>query len=396
MSKIDINIDIEDDSSSDINLHIKNKAGEIIKTLEDKTIQLINKHDYENVWDTYCSKYERQPDILPKVRRIIVIGDIHGDFELLIKSLKVAKVIDDNHNWIGDDTIIVQVGDQIDRCRSSDKPCNKKGATPSDEGNDWEILQYMTELHNKASKSNGKGAVYSLIGNHELMNVDGDFRYVSYEGIQEFDIKTYREDENFIKYYKDKHPDGNINNATGDDIRRWVFSPGNPVSNFLACTRKIAIIIGSNLFVHAGILPHIARKYNIKSINILLTLFLLKKIKKSEYKDILGNGSKGPLWTRDFAKVKSHRCDKLLKPLEKIYNVNKIYVGHTPMMTKGITDLCDSRIWLTDYGASTAFNPYDDINSNKDISEIKFSNRSEPRKVQVLEILDDTKINILF
>lgn len=385
-NKVHINIDVDDDESSDVNIDLK------IKIQDDKSQQIIDQNDYKKLWDNNksCSQYNHQPDILPQVDRIIVIGDIHGDFKLLKESLKLAKVIDDHDKWIGGETIVVQVGDQIDRCRYKDKPCNEKGSTVDDEGNDWIILQYMTDLHNKAKKLNG--AVYSLIGNHELMNVDGDFRYVSYEGLEEFNLEKYKKDEDFIKYFKEKHKD---REPTGDDIRRWMFSPGNPISNFLACTRKIAIIIGSNLFVHGGILPHIANKYNIESINVLLTLFLLKKIKKSKYKDILGNKSRTPLWTRDFAKASGERCDKLLDPLKEIYNVNNIYVGHTPMMTKGITSLCDKRIWLTDYGASTAFNPFDEINKKIKIDKLKFSNRSDIRKVQVLEILNDTQINII-
>lgn len=387
------------------------KKSKIIKNQEDRDNLIDTKYDFDKVWDTYCDKYEKNPDILPKADRIIVIGDIHGDFKILRESLKLANVIDSNDEWIGKNTIVVQVGDQIDRCRYNKNTkiiCNKPGATIDDEGNDWNILNYMTALHNKAKITGG--AVYSLIGNHEIMNVNGDFRYVSHEGINEMKVKDYVDNKSFIDYYKirNKIPKDLkdedlkkyvLERLTNEDVRRWVYSPGNPASNFLACTRKVAIIIGSNLFVHGGILPHIAYKYNIKSINKLMTLFLLKKIKSSEYKDLFLDYTNSPLWTRAFARldnIDEKDCNRLLKPLEQVYEVykvGKIYVGHTPMMKTGITSICNDKIWLTDYGASTAFNPFDEtITETGD----KISNiRSINRKVQVLEILNDNEINIL-
>ena len=56
------------------------------------------------------------------------------------------------------------------------------------------------------------------------------------------------------------------------------FSPGNEIANFLACTREMAIVIGSNLFVHAGILPSIVNRYNVDDLNNILSLYLLDEL----------------------------------------------------------------------------------------------------------------------
>lgn len=353
-----------------------------------------NIYNFKKVWKDQCSKYNinEQPNILPAVDRIIVLGDIHGDWEMTQKLLKVAKLIDDNGNWIGKDTVVVQVGDQIDRCRykiDSALSCDKPEATNPDEGNDWKILKYFTELHNQAQKVGG--AVYSLMGNHELMNVNGDFRYVSYEGRREF-----------IDY---KKPDGTtIEN--GDDARRWAFQPGNPISNFLACTRQTALIIGSNLFVHAGILPQIANKYSITELNEKMSLYLFDILRNSsEYSDIL-NKSESPLWNRVFGNMGLNKLDKsketklcseLLNPLFTNYKVDKIYIGHTPLMNDGISSRCDNRVWLTDFGASKAFDAFDKTSIYSESSDTNPYPRSDTRKPQVLEILKDGKeINILF
>ena len=130
-----------------------------------------------------------------------------------------------------------------------------------DERNDWKILQYMKELNKKANDDGG--AVYSLVGNHELMNVNGDMRYVSYEGFKEFEDFKYSS-----KYTK---PD-KVDSKDGEDMRKWAFKPGNPIADFLGCTRQMSLIIGSNIFVHAGILPKIAKKYSVQNLNQLMSL----------------------------------------------------------------------------------------------------------------------------
>ena len=162
-----------------------------------------------------CSLF---PSRLPAVNRIIVIGDLHGDWDATIESLKVAKLIDINNNWVGKDTVVVQLGDQIDRCRIL--PCNNPTSTKDDEASDIKILLFFTNLHKQAQKVGG--AVYSVIGNHELMNVIGDMRYVSYENIKEFDNM--------------------YDNKSGMESRIEAFKPGNPLANFLACTRKMVLI----------------------------------------------------------------------------------------------------------------------------------------------------------
>jgi hypothetical protein len=336
-------------------------------------------YNFNNLWKEKCSKYNvqtEQPHVLPSVYRIIVIGDIHGDWDMLNNILKIAKVIDNNGNWNGGKTVVVQVGDQVDRCRHTDIACSLKEATPFDEASDIRILKYLTELNRQAS-ING-GAVYSLMGNHELMNVDGNLNYVSYKGLREFDN---------YKGIKD-----------GAEARAYAFKPGNEMSEFLACTRQVALIIGSNLFVHGGILPEIAKKYNVQNINKLMSLYLWDKLNNSsKYNDLLSSSSLSPLWTRMFGHMgqavysndlniteTKEKCDSLMNPLKELYKINRLFIGHTPLMQNGIGNICNGQIWLTDYGSSKAFDKFDN------------NGRSKSRQPQVLEILNDgQQINII-
>ena len=55
--------------------------------------------------------------IYKKKKRIIVIGDLHGDYDAFVKCLIMSKLIDKNKNWIGNDSVLVQMGDQLDSKR---------------------------------------------------------------------------------------------------------------------------------------------------------------------------------------------------------------------------------------------------------------------------------------
>ena len=316
-----------------------------------------------------CKEYPNLPTVLPPCRRIIAIGDLHGDYQATIDSFKIANLIDEKLNWKGEDTVVIQIGDQIDRCRPYKYKCSDERATVNDEASDIKILNFFTKLHNQALDK--KGGVYSLLGNHEIMNVRGDMRYVSKKNIDMFNNTQFK---------------------SGLESRKYYFKPGNKYSNFLACTRQTAIIVGSYLFVHAGILPVLIKRYNltaknIDKINIYVKLWLLGLIKEQKIKHIV-NHRESPFWTRFFGNLMADKdgldknC-KVVEPLLNTLNINGMIVGHTPQLyneTNGKKQIssCNGKIWKIDNGVSQAFTQF-----------------GFKQKVQVLEILNDNEINIL-
>lgn len=295
---------------------------------------------------------------LPHKNRIIVLGDIHGDYDLLIKMLKMGQVIDDNNNWIGNDTVVIQLGDQID----SERKGVDKGLRVSNTNyllsNDIKILEFMTELHNKALKHDG--AVYSLLGNHEILNVQGYFNYVSkndmYEG------------------------------------RKEDFKPNGKMAKFLAHNRYSALKIGDYLFVHGGIISKYAKKYSIKFINEAVKKWLLgKKISKNIYNDLIDvptqdYNSLGPFWNRLYSTNNSVACDDF-NIVKEIYKVDKIFIAHTPQLNNGfglgVNSSCNDNIWKLDVGASYGF----------DINDDKTNNLNTSRKPQIL-VIENGKFEI--
>jgi hypothetical protein len=89
--------------------------------------------------------------------RIVAIGDVHGAFENFVSILQRTGLIDANRRWAGGATTFVQTGDVTDR---------GEGTRPA--------LDLLMALETEASAAGGR--VVALFGNHEGMNLVGEYR----------------------------------------------------------------------------------------------------------------------------------------------------------------------------------------------------------------------------
>lgn len=222
------------------------------------------------------------------------------------------------------------------------------------------------------------------------MNTLGQLSYVSYEGTKDFED------------YKDKmQPE--IIFESPSKAREYAFSPGNEYGVFLACTRVPAVIIGSNLFVHAGIIDNIVKylkihdKSDIETINIAVKKWLLGILDKENVEKIVSSTTNSIFWTRILGSIPPNVnmnddiCISHINNVLKIFKINNLIVGHTPqsfLYSDGINSTCSNKVWRVDNGSSSAFHMFDN-------NYIKTGKVSESRKPQILEILDDNIFNII-
>lgn len=330
--------------------------------------------------------------IIPEQRRIIAIGDIHGDLKLALQCLVIAKVIPyckdyftnkktsqdlyknlNKIKWIGDDTHVVQVGDQVDRCRplNNKYECHEENITKDDEPSDIIILDFFTFLHIQAVKSGG--AVISLLGNHELMNINGDLTYVSKLGIDQF--KNYN------------------NNYNGVEGRKKFFERGGKYAQFLSQSRRSVVIIGSTMFAHAGIIKKFMDKLNkdkpinkkkdaidiLKNINKIVSEWIFNELVTSENISYIINSPESLFWNRILGGFSNNKenCDKYLNNVLDILGLDRMVIGHTPYIKDGITPACNNKLYRVDIGASKAFNNYNPDPKPQVLEIIKNNNKKE-------------------
>jgi Calcineurin-like phosphoesterase len=98
---------------------------------------------------------------------LIAIGDIHGDFDDFTLMLKRVGLVDAALHWGGGKATLVQTGDLLDR--------GPKGR---------QVMDLLMSLEKEATTAGGE--VRILLGNHEVMNILGDLRYVPAEAYASF------------------------------------------------------------------------------------------------------------------------------------------------------------------------------------------------------------------
>ncbi len=254
----------------------------------------------------------------PMPKRLVAIGDLHGDLGAMRSALKAAGAIDDKDAWIGGDLVIVQTGDMLDR------------------GDDEQaMIDLSLKLQADAAKAGGR--YIQLLGNHELMNAAGDFRYVTPAALNDFD------------------------DAPGLDTSKWAkvpervrgrisaLGPGGVYAKKLA-THNVIAIVGDTAFSHAGVLADWVTQ--LEGVNQSARCWLDGQAGGPDAVVPALTGDTSPVWTRVFG-VDPVDCATAKASFDKL-GIKRQVVGHT-VQDRGINSACDDTIWRIDVGLSKTY-----------------------------------------
>jgi len=222
------------------------------------------------------------------IENVMVIGDVHGEFQKMLKLLLYNKVIDNNLNWIWGNDHLVFTGDIFDR-------------------GDYvtECLWFIYKLEQQAEKTGGK--VHFLVGTHELLKFTKFNGYLS-EKYNYLFTKRYKL---YADYYTEKYLLG-----------KWLRS------------KNTIVTINGNLFVHAGISPEFFHlNLSVDSLNNISREFFKNPYKFRRNIDVqIIMGKNGPYRYRGFNKDYEGKIDvnqEFIDSVCEFYNMNRIIYAHT-------------------------------------------------------------------
>lgn len=187
--------------------------------------------------------------------RIVAVGDVHGAFDEFAAILQNVGLIDGNRRWTGGAATLVQTGDVVDRGKKQ-----------------RECLDLLMDLQRQAPRDGG--AVIPLIGNHEVLNVIGDLRYLTPDVFRTYasqDAEKRRESarKDYLIFLSTHAGHGHevVAPADGEAKQKWLddhplgffehrdaFGPDGQYGKWVRSNRAI-VQLGDGIFVHGGINP---------------------------------------------------------------------------------------------------------------------------------------------
>lgn len=229
---------------------------------------------------------------------LFVTSDIEGNFNAFYGLLVANKVMDSSYNWTFGTGHLVICGDMFDRGTE---------VLPT--------LWLLYKLELAAEKSGGQ--VHYILGNHDVMNLYMDIRYI---------------DEKYLELARI------ISGINDDDEAAYAYLMSN--ANVLVpwIKSKNAIEkIGETLYLHGGISEDL--------VNAGLTLDVINDVVRESLKGDLTDtpsgseevdlifGSTGPFWYRGLVVDRKERYNKIeeskLDEILAFYGATQIVVGHT-------------------------------------------------------------------
>lgn len=249
-----------------------------------------------------------------------VLGDLHGDLNAARAAMALTGATNAAGEWTGRNLTVIQTGDLIDR-------------GPEDR----QVLDWLTQLQQQAPRF--KSTLHLLNGNHELMNVDGDFRYIHPESMKAFADLANAERSKALQ----------IENApTAVQGRANAFFPGGIYAQQLQ-ERPVVLQLNETVFVHGGLLPAHAQ-YGITQINQAYTEHIARG---TPLPQLLQDSENSPLWTRIYSLPdRAADCDMLTEALRAL-KAKRMVVAHS--VQPHINSACDGKVWRIDTGMSKAY-----------------------------------------
>ena len=221
---------------------------------------------------------------------VAALSDFHGKYDLMIELLTNNNIIDKNRDWAFGSGHFVITGDIFDR---GDKVT--------------EILWFLYDLEQQAKKAGGD--IHLTLGNHEVMVLNGDLRYLH------------------AKYIE-----------TASKLNKpfeTLFAEDSIIGNWLR-SKPVLVKVNNMLFAHGGFHPSLAtEKRSLVEINTVFKDSLVKaeldKPREGWAKYL--HKTNGPIWYRGYfaadrgkdGGATSSEIDLLLKH----FDVEHLIVGHT-------------------------------------------------------------------
>ena len=339
--------------------------------------------------------------------RIVAIGDIHGAFDPFVEILRATGLVDEENNWAGGETTLVQTGDFTDR-----------GADVR------AVMDLLIELQRQAPDHGGE--VIVLLANHETMNLASVYRDVSPAAMVYFgdDDSERRRQEAWERQIAIESRRAEMRGEppptlTDEDREEWLaelplglieyaaaLGPGGEYGRWLRSLPTVVQIDGT-IFMHAGIEPQHS-SMSLEEINervweevethdrikremveaglihphsTLREMTSVARELRQAFIRRAGAGEQlsptelalgrtfdellrevrrwflllpeGPLWTRGPALWTYDEGDPQLTEVLQAYGAQRFVVGHTPMRDGRIRTRLDDRVFLIDTGMLT-------------------------------------------
>jgi len=288
------------------------------------------------------------------VPRVVAVGDVHGSYEGLVAVLRMSGLVDEKTRWSGGRTHLVQVGDFLDRGKETRA-----------------VLDLLMRLQKEAAKAGGRAHV--LLGNHEVMNMLGDLRYVNPEEYVLF--RTPRSAELRERFYEGAMRRArDAAKAAGQEFDEPVFrakfleqAPLGFVERTQALSaegeygrwlreRPVVVKINRVVFLHGGLTPETA-SLGCASINTAVHRELTEDLKKTLAEPLatLAAGERGPLWYRGLAQEDETAFAPSVDKVLEAMGARAVVVGHTVAATGRITTRFGGRVVMVDAGMNDVY-----------------------------------------